>query len=128
MVALDNTIANVALPHMQSLMLAEPEQIVWVHVLHHRNRRHDPAQRVAGPALRSETHHPAFYSRFHPGIAGVLPFGDPGTACRLPDHPELGGAGLALLTQATLLDINPPERHGPAMPLVFLMRPAARQR
>jgi DHA2 family multidrug resistance protein len=30
MVALDGTIANVALPHMQSAMLASSEQVVWI--------------------------------------------------------------------------------------------------
>lgn len=118
MVALDSTIANVALPHMQSTMLAAPEQIVWVLT------SYIIATAVMTPLSGWLAQR---FGRKRVILLSVTGFTLASLACGLSVTLEqlvicriiqgLGGAGLVPLTQATLLDINPPERHGPAMAL-----------
>lgn len=118
LVTLDATIANVALPHIQSSVAASPEQIVWVvtsYVI---------AGAIATPlsgwlATR--------YGRKEVMVASVGLFTLASVACGLAtDLYSLvafrllqGAAGAAIvpLSQATLLDINPREKHGQAMAL-----------
>ncbi len=121
MVALDTTIANVALPHMQSSLSASPEQVVWVLTsyllasaimtplsgwLASRYGR----KRVMGISALTFT-----LSSLACGFAGSLEFM---IFARLVQG--ISGAGLVPLGQATLLDINPPEKQGQAMAMTGL--------
>ena len=120
-VALDGTIANVALPQMQSSLSASPEQVVWVLTsymiasaimtplaswLASRFGR----KRVMSISVASFT-----LASLVCGLAGSL---EVELAARLVQG--ISGAGLIPLGQATLLDINPPERQGRAMALAGL--------
>lgn len=121
MVALDTTIANVALPQMQSSLSASPEQVVWVLTsyllasaimtplsswLASRYGR----KRVMGISALIFT-----FSSLACGLAGSLEFM---IFARLVQG--ISGAGLIPLGQATLLDINPPAKQGQAMAMVGL--------
>ena len=114
MQAIDTTIANIALPHMQGSAVrhAGPDG-VGAHVLHRRRGNHDAAVRLAGRAFGRKR---VFLSVVGFTIASVLC----GIADSLPDRavphvPGLAGAALLPLSQAILLDINPKEKHGRAM-------------
>jgi len=114
--ALDSTIANVALPHMQGSVQASQEEITWV--------------------LTSYIVSAAIFTPLTGWLAGrfgrkrlmlvsVVGFTIASGLCGIATH--LGelvgfrllqgvfGAALIPMSQAILLDINPPERHGPAM-------------
>jgi DHA2 family multidrug resistance protein len=121
MVTLDATIANVALPHMQSSVSASQEQIVWVLT------SYLIAEAIATPLsawLASR------YGRKTIMVISVIGFtvfsaacGAAGDLLSLVAFRALQGAfGAALvpLSQAVLLDINPPERHGQAMAIYGL--------
>ena len=120
-VALDATIANVALPHMQASLGASPEQVVWVLTSYliasaimtplaswlasRFGRQKVMTISAAGFTLAS----------LACGLAGSLEFM---VVARIVQG--LCGAGLIPLGQATLMDINPPERQGKAMAMAGL--------
>ncbi len=116
MTQLDSTIANVALPHMQASTSASREQIGWV---------------LTSYIVMAAIFTPLsgwLASRFGKKRILVLSVGGFTLASALcglaADFGQLVafrllqgmlGAALLPLTQATMIDINPPERHGPAM-------------
>jgi DHA2 family multidrug resistance protein len=114
--SLDTTIANVALPHMQGSLQGSQEQITWV--------------------LTSYIIAAAMITPLVPWLAGrigrktvflvsVAGFTTASMLCGLAQNlPQMVGfrflqgvfgAALMPLSQAVLLDINPPEKHGQAM-------------
>lgn len=121
MVAIDITICNVALPHMQSSMQASQDQIVWVltsylicaaistplssWLANRFGRKRVMVTSIAGFTLTS----------LLCGISNDLTMMVAARALQ-----GFFGASLIPLSQATLLDINPPERHAKAMS-VFAM-------
>ncbi|HEX8058654.1 MAG TPA: DHA2 family efflux MFS transporter permease subunit [Novosphingobium sp.] len=121
MVAVDITIANVALPHMQSALSASSDQIVWVLT------SYLVAGAIATPLsgwLASR------YGRKRIMMISVLGFTLASGLCGASnDLPSIvlaralqgaSGAALIPLSQAILLDINPPERLGRAMAMFSL--------
>lgn len=120
-VALDGTIANVALPHMQASLMASPEQVVWVLT------SYLIASAIMTPLsswLASR------YGRKLVMTTSALIFTLASLACGLANSlplmvvarliQGLSGAGLIPLGQATLMDINPPEKQGQAMAMAAL--------
>lgn len=120
-VGLDTTIANVALPHMQSGLGASSEQIVWVLT------SYLIATAIMTPLsgwLASR------FGRKVVIVASVGGFTLASAACGLANSltmmivarllQGICGAALVPLGHATLLDINPPERHGQAMAIAGL--------
>jgi DHA2 family multidrug resistance protein len=121
MVAVDMTIANVALPHMQSQMSASQDQITWVLTSYliagaiatplsgwladKYGRRMLVGVSVAGFTLAS----------LMCGMASSLPMI---VVARLIQG--ACGAGLIPMAQATLLDINPPDKQASAMAVFSL--------
>lgn len=116
MVAVDITIANVALPHMQSSLSASQEQVLWVLT------SYLVAGAIATPlsgwlAGRVGRKNVMLFSVGGFTLASAL--------CGLSTSLTMivfarfmqGACGAALipLSQAILLDINPPEKHGSAM-------------
>ena len=116
MQAIDTTIANIALPHMQGSLSGTQDQMVWVLT------SYIVATAVTTPlaawlAVR--------LGRKRVFIASVILFTVASTLCGLAENltqivlfrtlQGIGGAGLLPLSQAILLDINPKERHGRAM-------------
>ena len=114
--ALDSTIANVALPHIQGSVSASQEEITWV--------------------LTSYIVSAAIFTPLTGWLAGrfgrkwlmlvsVVGFTIASMLCGLATNLDelvlfrilqgVFGAALVPMSQAILLDINPPERHGPAM-------------
>jgi len=113
---LDNTIANVALPHMQGSLSATQEQMTWVLT------SYIIAAAIMTPlsgwlATRFGRRQLFLASIFGFTLASVLC----GIAQTLPQMvlfrfiQGVAGAALVPMSQAVLLDINPPERHGRAM-------------
>jgi DHA2 family multidrug resistance protein len=106
--ALDGTIANVALPHMQGALSASQDQITWVLT------SFIVAAAIATPlngwlvdrfGLKN-----VFLASVLCGIAGSL------TEIVIARMLQgVFGAALVPLSQSTLLDINPREKHGSAM-------------
>lgn len=118
MQALDTTIANVALPHMQGSLNATQEQASWILT----------SYIVAAAIMTAPTGFLAGrFGRkrvFAICIAGfTLASMLCGMASSLPEIvifrllQGVFGAALVPLSQAVLLDINPPQRHGQAMAL-----------
>ena len=116
MQALDNTIANVALPRIQGTLSATQDQMSWVLT------SYIVAAAIMTPltgwlAGRFGRRKIFLYSILGFTIASALC----GLAQTLPQivlarlAQGLSGAALIPMSQATLLDINPPERHGRAM-------------
>jgi DHA2 family multidrug resistance protein len=116
MAALDATIANVALPHIQGSVSASSEEVTWVLT----------SYIVATAIFMPLTGWLATrYGRKKVMIASVIAFTLASGLCGLATNLDelvilrflqgAAGAGLVPLSQAILLDINPPERHGPAM-------------
>ena len=116
MQALDNTIANVALPRMQGSLSATQDQMAWVLT------SYIIAAAIMTPltgwlASRFGRKRVFMISIVGFTIASVLC----GVAQSLPQMvvfrlmQGIGGAALVPLSQAVLLDINPPERHARAM-------------
>ncbi|HEY2357360.1 MAG TPA: DHA2 family efflux MFS transporter permease subunit [Phenylobacterium sp.] len=114
--SLDTTIANVALPHMQGSVSASPEQITWVLT------SYIVAAAIMTPlsgwlADRIGRKRMFLISIGGFTIASMLC----GIATSLPEIvlfrvlQGMFGAALIPLSQAVLLDINPPEKHGQAM-------------
>jgi DHA2 family multidrug resistance protein len=113
---LDNTIANVALAHMQGSLSASREEIAWVLT------SYIVSVAITMPlsgwlAGRFGIKYIFLFSVIGFTLASALC----GAATSLPELVTfrvlqgIGGAALVPLAQATLLSINPPERHGQAM-------------
>ncbi|TCM16161.1 DHA2 family multidrug resistance protein [Novosphingobium sp. PhB165] len=114
--SLDSTIANVALPHMQGSLSAASDQITWVLTSYiiaaaigtpltgwlagRYGRKRLMLWSLAGFVIAS-------------GLCGIASNLGELVAFRLLQG--LSGAALVPMSQAILLDINPPERHGQAM-------------
>jgi DHA2 family multidrug resistance protein len=117
--SLDTTIANVALPHIQGSVSASADQITWVLT------SYIIAAAIMTPLSGWLADRIGRKEMFLISISG---FTVASILCGLATNlPELvlfrllqGAFGSALipLCQAVLLDINPPENHGPAMALL----------
>jgi DHA2 family multidrug resistance protein len=116
MQGLDNTILNVALPHIQGSLSASQDQIAWALT----------SYIVCAAIMMPLTGWLA--GRFgikYIFLASVTGFTIASALCGMAANLNelvifralqgLAGAGLIPLSQATLLQINPPERHGHAM-------------
>src|SRR5436305_1343785 len=116
MQGLDNTILNVALPHIQGSLSASQDQIAWALT----------SYIVCAAIMMPLTGWLA--GRFgikYIFLASVIGFTIASALCGAASSLSelvvfralqgLAGAGLIPLSQATLLQINPPERHGHAM-------------
>ena len=114
--AIDTTIANVALPHMQGNISAGADQITWVLT----------SYIIAGAVGTPLTGWLAGrYGRKRIFLYAIAGFTLASMLCGIANSlPEivafrvlqgLFGAPLVPLSQAMLLDINPPEKHGQAM-------------
>jgi DHA2 family multidrug resistance protein len=116
MQGVDNTIANVALPHIQGSLSASQDQIAWVLT------SYIVAAAITMPltgwlAGRLGIKYVFLFSVGGFTIASAL-CGSATSLEQLVIYRALQGicgAGLIPLSQATLLQINPPERHGYAM-------------
>jgi DHA2 family multidrug resistance protein len=118
MTQLDTTIANVALPHMQASTAASHEQITWVltsYII--------MAAMLTPLAGWLATR----YGRRRIIILSVIGFTLASVLCGLAANfgqligfrilQGMLGAALLPISQAIMIDINPPERHGTAMAL-----------
>ena len=121
MVAVDITIANVALPHMQSSLSASQEQVLWVLT----------SYLVAGAIATPLSGWLAGrVGRKNVMLFSVAGFTAASALCGLSTSLTMivlarflqGACGAALipLSQAILLDINPPEEHAKAMAIFAL--------
>lgn len=116
MQALDTTIANVALPHMQGSLGAAQDQVSWVLT------SYIVAAAIATPLTGWLT---GRLGRKRLFMVSVIGFTIASMLCGLSQSLEqmvafrllqgLFGAALVPLSQAVLLDINPRENHGKAM-------------
>lgn len=126
---IDTTIANVALPHMQGTTSASREQIAWVLT------SYIIALAIATPLTGWLA---GRYGRRRLMLWSIVGFTAASLLCGIASNlDELvlfrllqGAAGSALvpMSQATLLDIHPPEEHGKAMAvfgLAAIMGPLA---
>ena len=116
MQTLDTTIANVALPHIQGSVSASQDQIVWVLTFY------IVAAAIMTPLTGWLSDRLGRKTVFLFSVAGfTLASGLCGAAQSLTQIVAfrvvqgVAGAALIPLAQATLLDINPPERYGQAM-------------
>lgn len=114
--ALDGTIANVALPHMQGALSAAGDQITWVLT----------SYMIAVAVATVPTGYLAHrYGRKRVFLAAIAGFTIASMLCGIATSlPEmvlfrfaqgLFGAALVPLSQLLLLDANPPEKHARAM-------------
>lgn len=121
MVAVDITIANVALPHMQASLSASQEQVLWVLT----------SYLVAGAIATPLSGWLAGrFGRKNVMLVSVGGFTVASALCGLATNLSTiilarflqgaCGASLIPLSQAILLDINPPEEHGKAMAIFAL--------
>jgi DHA2 family multidrug resistance protein len=118
MYSIDSTIANVALPHMQGSLSASLDQITWVLT------SFIVAQALMTPLVGFITDH---IGRKQLMLYSVVGFTVSSAACGLAGNlyeevlfrilQGVSGAAFIPLSQATLFDINPPEKHGQAMAL-----------
>jgi DHA2 family multidrug resistance protein len=116
MQALDMTIANVALPHIQGSLSAAADQITWVLT------SYIVAAAVATPLTGWLS---GRFGRKQVFLLSVAGFTIASALCGMADSltqivlfrllQGVCGAALVPLSQAVLLDINPPEKHGSAM-------------
>jgi MFS transporter, DHA2 family, multidrug resistance protein len=116
MSALDTTIANVALPHIQGSVSASTDQITWVLT------SYIVAAAIVTPLTGWLTERFGRKRLFLVSVGGfTIASMLCGVASSLPEIVAFRmlqgvfGAPLIPLAQAQLLDINPPERHGQAM-------------
>src|SRR4051794_6418551 len=114
--SLDTTIANVALPHMQGSVSASPEQITWVLT------SYIVSAAIMTPLSGWLADRIGRKRMFLISIGGFTAASMLcGIATSLPEivlfrvMQGVFGAALIPLSQAVLLDINPPEKHGQAM-------------
>ena len=114
--SLDTTIANVALPHMQGSVSASPEQITWVLT------SYIVSAAIMTPLSGWLADRIGRKRMFLISIGGFTAASMLcGIATSLPEIvlfrvlQGVFGAALIPLSQAVLLDINPPEKHGQAM-------------
>jgi DHA2 family multidrug resistance protein len=114
--SLDTTIANVALPHIQGSVSASAEQITWVLT------SYIVAATIMTPLTGFFADRVGRKMVFLVSIAGFtvasMLCGVAGSLVEIVLFrllQGLFGAALIPLSQAVLLDINPPERHGQAM-------------
>jgi DHA2 family multidrug resistance protein len=118
MVTIDGTIAIIALPRIQSSLAASQEQIAWVLT----------SYLVAGAITTPLSGWLADrFGRIRVMAASVLFFTIASIGCGLSANLEMlvlfrfiqgaAGASLIPLSQILLIDINPPERQGPAIAL-----------
>jgi DHA2 family multidrug resistance protein len=114
--AIDGTIANVALPHMQGNLSASQDQITWVLT------SYIVAAGIATPLSGWLTDRFGLKQVFLVSIAGFtiasVLCGVAGSLAQIVLARMLQGlfgAALVPLSQTVLLDINPPEKHGSAM-------------
>jgi DHA2 family multidrug resistance protein len=116
MTAIDTTIANVALPHMMGSVSASADQITWVLT----------SYIVAGAIATPLTGWlEGRFGRRNVFLAAVAGFTLASMLCGVANSlveivlfrilQGVLGAPLSPLSQAQLLDMNPPERHGQAM-------------
>jgi DHA2 family multidrug resistance protein len=113
---LDNTIATVALPHMQGSLSASQEQMAWVLT------SYIVAAAIATPAAGWLA---GRFGRKRLFLVSVAAFTVTSMLCGLAQTLSeivlfrfmqgLSGAALVPMSQAVLFDINPPEHHGRAM-------------
>jgi DHA2 family multidrug resistance protein len=118
MQALDSTIANVALPHMQGSFAASQDQITWVLT------SYIVAAAIMTPPTGWLSNR---FGRKRVFLVAVAGFTGASVLCGLADtlsqmvifriFQGLFGAALVPLSQATLLDSYPREKHGSAMAL-----------
>jgi DHA2 family multidrug resistance protein len=116
MQGLDNTILNVALPHIQGSLSASQDQVAWVLT------SYIVCSAIMMPLTGWLAGHFGIKYIF---VASVLSFTVASALCGIATNLNelvlfralqgLAGAGLIPLSQATLFRINPPERHGDAM-------------
>ena len=121
MVAVDITIANVALPHMESALSASSDQVVWVLT------SYLIASAIATPLSGWLA---GRYGRKLVMLVSVAGFTIASALCGAANSLTMillarvlqGACGAALvpLSQAILLDINPPENHAKAMAVFAL--------
>ncbi len=114
--SLDATIANVALPHMRGSVSASPDQITWVLT------SYIVAAAIMTPLTGWLAGRIGRKRLMQISIIGfTIASGLCGIATGLSELvgfrllQGMFGAALVPMSQAILLDINPPERHGPAM-------------
>ncbi|MCB2077813.1 MAG: DHA2 family efflux MFS transporter permease subunit [Novosphingobium sp.] len=116
MTQLDGTIANVALPHMQASTAASREQVTWV---------------LTSYLITAAVFTPLSgwlatrYGQKRVMLASVIGFTVASMLCGVAANfsqliafrllQGMMGAAILPISQAILLDINPPERHGSAM-------------
>lgn len=114
--SLDSTIANVALPHIQGSVAASQDEISWVLT----------SYIVAAAIFTPLTGWLAGrFGRKRLMLWSIIGFTGASGLCGLATNLDelvlfrllqgMFGAALVPMSQAILLDINPPERHGPAM-------------
>lgn len=118
MTTLDGTIAIIALPRIQSSLVASQEQIAWVIT------SYLIAAAVGTPLSGWLADR---FGRSRVMAISVLGFTAASIGCGLSPNLDtlvvfrflqgLAGASLVPLSQVLLLDINPPEKHGPAIAL-----------
>jgi DHA2 family multidrug resistance protein len=116
MSALDTTIANVALPHIQGSVSASQEEITWVLT------SYIVASAIAIPLCGWIANR---FGRKRLMLVSILGFTVTSVLCGIATNLDelvifrllqgVFGAALVPMSQAILLDINPPERHGQAM-------------
>ena len=116
MQAIDNTIANVALPHIQGSLSATQDQMTWVLTSY-----------IVVSAIMTPLSGwlSMQIGRRRVLLASLIGFTIASACCGFAQSlPEIvisrvlqgiSGAALVPLSQAVLLDINPPEKHGRAM-------------
>jgi DHA2 family multidrug resistance protein len=116
MYAIDSTIANVALPHMQGSLSAALDQITWVLT------SFIVAQALMTPLIGWINEH---IGRKRLMLISIIGFTTASAACGLAQNlPEMvffrvlqgvSGAAFMPLSQAVMFDITPREKHGQAM-------------
>ncbi|GAA4781417.1 DHA2 family efflux MFS transporter permease subunit [Stakelama sediminis] len=114
--SLDSTIANVALPHIQGSVAASADQITWVLTSYiiAAAIMTPLAGWLAGRIGRKRLILASIIGfTFASGLCGLATSLGELVGFRLLQG--MFGAALVPMSQAILLDINPPERHGPAM-------------
>ena len=114
--SLDTTIANVALPHIQGSVSASPEQITWVLTSYIVSAA--IMTPMSGWLADKIGRKPLF-------LISIAGFTIASMLCGISNSlveivlfrllQGVFGAALIPLSQAVLLDINPPEKHGEAM-------------